>query len=135
LQFVQEILHPSLAIRSVSASRRNEEVALVLEGVKVLPPELGRIAGVDISLTSLVGLIETHSTVSVTRLDQLGEITNLLGTPQHGAAFHANGVGFVNTPRAPGIVFRNLRGLEVLDGGVITQGPSKAYLGATGART
>jgi len=127
----QEVFDPLLAGGSVGAGGGNEVVALVLEWVEVPPPEVCTMLGRHVGLTGLIRFVEAQSAVCVAGLDQFGKVADLLITPQHRATMHADFISVVNTPRAPSIVLVSLPSLEVLDGGVVAQGPSNAGLATT----
>jgi len=65
----QEILNPFLARWSVGAGRGNEEIALILERVEVLAPEVRTMLRRHVGLTRLVRLVEAQSAMCVTGLD------------------------------------------------------------------
>jgi len=132
---VQEVFDPLLAGGSVGAGGGNEVVALVLEWVEVPPPEVCTMLGRHVGLTGLIRLVEAQSTVCVAGLDQFGEVADLLITPQHRATVHTDFISVINTPRTPSIVFVSLPSLEVLDGGVVAQGPSNTSLATTSTAT
>jgi len=66
---VQEVLDPLLARWSIGAGRGNEEIALILERVEVLAPEIRTMLRRHVGLTRLVRLVEAQSAVCVTGLD------------------------------------------------------------------
>jgi len=125
----EEVLHPLLARRGVGAGGRNESVTLVLEGLDVLLPEGGSVAGVKIRLTRLVGLVEAQNTVSVTFFNDLSELTDLLGAPQHRARPDSEAGGTVGNPRRPSVESSDLAAVgEILQRSGIVDTPCQAGL-------
>jgi hypothetical protein len=67
----------------------------------MLLPDTGGIRGIHVRLAILVGLVETEDVVGIARLDELGELINLLVTPEHGDTCEAKVLGAIGAKRAP----------------------------------
>jgi hypothetical protein len=130
----EELLHPSLARGSGSTSRRDKSIALVLEGLDVLLPNLRCTLWRHLSLARLVRLVEAKNSLGITRLDKISKVANLLLTPKHGDELDTETVNDRGLPRTPGVNGRNLAVGKVLDGGLVGVVPSKADLAAAAAR-
>lgn len=131
---VDEVLQPSFARWSRGDSWRTELVALVLQGLEILLPEGSSISRIEVSLSGVVGFIETQCVLGITGFDEVLEITNLLCTPEHGGELQSKGVRASRLPRTPGVDGGNFAGLEVLERGIVTIGPSESDLCATVGR-
>lgn len=122
---VDEVLHPLLSVRAVGASRGDQSVATVLQGLDVLLPEAGSVPRVDVSLGLLVGpeedllahtegktkggydvLVHAQSVFGVvvrTVDDVLYPRIDVLVTPKHRSAVEAEALGTLGTPGTPGV--------------------------------
>jgi hypothetical protein len=86
-------------------------------------------------LTRLIRLVRTHSAVSIARLDEIGEVTDLVPAPQHRTAFEANFAGIFGTPGTPSVEVLRLPRLPLLNRLNIAHGPSDTSLASTTTTT
>jgi len=128
---IDKVFQPSLAIWARGDRWRNKAIALTLEGLKVLLPEGSSITRIKIRLATDIRFVEAQSPTSVTRLDEVLEITNLLRTPEHGSELQAKGVRSCGLPRTPRVDGRNFGGHKVLEVTIVTVSPSKTDLATT----
>jgi len=109
-----EVAHPDLTVRVGRCGRGDEGVALVLEGLNVLLPEVGAVLRSHVGLTRFVGLVEAQNHVGVTLHNLRLEVAGLPITPELRNRCVAKGLGKVRDLRAPSVNRRLLAGVEVL---------------------
>jgi len=128
----EEVLHPGHARGRISACWRAQLISLMRQRLKVLFPELRSILRANIRLARLVGFVETERNVGVARLDETGEVADLLWPPQHRGGLETELLGIFGNVRAPRVDWADLCGLELGEIGSVAIGPGDTHLTSPG---